>query len=323
MWKSRYRGPLSDHFDGQRFHNVPRNSHGVRDFVKWVKDRKPGAWPRFRDAEPGPPPPRTVSGADWRVTFVNHSTVLVQLEGLNILTDPVWSDRVGPMGLAGPRRKRPPGIRFRDLPTIHLVLLSHDHFDHLDLPTLKQLRSVFDPQIVTTLGNRNYLEQRGFERVVELDWWDRYAINASIIAHCVPAQHFSGRSLLDRDGSLWAGFVVETPTGRLYFAGDSGYGPHFATIGERFGPIRLSLIPIGAYRPEWFMGPVHISPREALRAHDDVRSQTSVAIHHGTFALADDGELEAVEELERALSEAPDQTTRFWVLAEGRGRSVP
>ena len=314
----------SDHFDGKRFHNQETTEHGGFGLLlKWALNREPGPWRSWTDAEPGPPPPARVGPGELRVTYVNHATALVQMDGVNLLTDPIWSERCSPVGFAGPRRVRPPGLRFEDLPPIDLVLVSHNHYDHLDVPTLRRLHAAHGPRALAPLGNRRLLERTGL-RADELDWWDAVDLGA-VTATLVPAKHFSSRSVSDRDRTLWGGFVVTGAAGAVYFAGDTGFGPHFAQIRERFGPVRLALLPIGAFRPTWFMSRVHVSPDEAVRAHQVLEAGTSVGIHFGTFRLADDGQDEPPARLEQALreAEAASARPRFWVLGFGEGRDVP
>ncbi|MGV3557444.1 MBL fold metallo-hydrolase [Larkinella arboricola] len=322
----RYKGPVSDHFDGKRFHNY--NGMEAKSFpeaLQWMlskRDKKP--WGAFHPVPPGPPPPAHVAGSQVRVTFVNHSTVLLQFDSLNVVTDPVWYDRTSPYQWIGPERNRPPGIRFEDLPKIHILLLSHNHWDHLDIKTVQKICQRDQPKVYCPLGVKAFLEEQGCKNVTEMDWNGSLAYNDSTTIHCVPAQHFSGRGMFDRDATLWCGFVIDSRVaGKLYFVGDTGYGPFFRKIGEQYGPMRLSLIPIGAFRPTWFMGPIHCSPAEAVQIHEDVRSQQSVAIHYGTFPLADDGETEPVDELHKTLRNHPELAERFWTLPEGAGRLVP
>ena len=318
-----YQGPVTDHFDGTHFLNPqPIDEKHLGDVLKWVTHREPGKWNRWTDAPCGPKPPDRVGVGALRATFVNHSTILIQLDGLNILTDPVWSERASPLSWLGPRRHRPPGIRLEDLPPLDVVLVSHNHYDHMDLATLKHLAKVHHPRIFTTLGNHRFLESQGIPTTAELDWWQDTLLSEGIGLHCVPAQHFSGRGLCDRNKSMWAGFVLTSRSGNVYFAADSGMGPHFEQIGQRLGPFRLSFLPIGAYRPRWFMSPVHLSPDEAVTVHAIVHSAISVPIHYGTFGLGDDGETEPLEDLERALA-ATSPRPEFWVLAHGEGRDVP
>ena len=316
----RYRGPRTDHFDGRRFHNLePPEKSGFIDFLRWRLTGKRGHWNKWTENSHTSPPPPRVNGTDLRVTFVNHATVLIQTEGLNILTDPVWSERVSPVAWAGPKRHRPPGLRFEDLPPIALVLLSHNHYDHLAPKTLVRLREEHKPRFIVGLGNRALLNANEIDDVTELDWWEDANVSDQLGVTCVPAKHFSGRGLGDADATLWCGFVVRASGGSIYCAGDTGMGSHFAEINKRFGPLRLALLPIGAYLPVWFMRPVHISPIEAAELHKVLKPRVSMAIHFGTFALGDDGELEPVVELRRVL----DNESSFWVLEQGEGRDVP
>ena len=316
-------GPTSDHFDGRHFQNLPGvRSRGLASFLRWRRNRLlhgVGAWPEWIEATPGPAPPERVAGSGLRCTVVNHSTVLLQTAGLNILTDPIWSWRASPLPWLGPRRRRLPGVRFADLPPIDVVLISHNHYDHLDLPTLQALAQVHRPRFITGLGNRPLLEQEGIGPVVELDWWQDVPLPAGGVT-CVPAYHFSARGLWDRNRTLCCGFVLTGASGPTYFAGDTGSGPHFAEIARRLGPPRLALLPIGAHLPRWFMQPVHKSPAEAVQAHRDLQAAVSVAIHFDTFPLADDAAGEALAELQTALAAAPAD---FRVPEFGTGIDIP
>jgi len=258
-----------------------------------------------------------------RITFVNHATTLLQMDGVNVLTDPIWSDRCSPVEFAGPKRVRPPGLRFEDLPPIDVVLISHSHYDHLDLPTLKRLARAHHPRFIVGRGVGRILEGAGIGPVTELDWWRGEELRAGFRITSVPTQHFANRGIADRDTTLWTGYTVAGASGTAFFAGDTGFGPQFAEIRKRAGPIRLAILPIGAYKPEWFMGPIHMSPRQALDAHNILGAGTSVAIHFGTFRLAEDGQTEAPDELRKAVAEAGDPLPRFWVLDFGEGREVP
>jgi L-ascorbate metabolism protein UlaG (beta-lactamase superfamily) len=278
--------------------------------------RKPKPWPsrvenrvRYerREARPG----------ELLITFVNHSTFLVQSDSMNVLIDPVWSARAFPVQWMGPARVHPPGIPFDQLPPIHVVLVSHNHYDHMDLPALRQIQSRFAPHFVTTLGNKAYLEARGLRRLTELGWWDTHDFVTA-----TPAQHFSARTPFDRNCTLWAGFVCTLAGRRLFFAGDSGYASHFTRIGARLGPIEVSLVPIGAYEPRWFMSAAHLNPEEAVRAHLDLRSPLSVAMHFGCFQLTD----EAIDEPVHALAAARERhrvpESAFRVLQPGETLSI-
>jgi len=322
-----YRGPASDHFNGEYFFNPgglgPRGSGSV---IKWLASREPGPWREWADSPPGPPPPARVSDGGLRITFVGHSTVLIQVDGLNFLTDPVWSMRASPVPWIGPRRHRPPGLRFEDLPPIDLVLQSHDHYDHFDVSTWRRLAARQRLKSVVPLGVRARILSRRFTRPedsTELDWWQATPLSADVRITAVPARHFSGRSLRDRNRTLWCGYVIECPSGVIYFAGDSGYGRHFQEINNRFPGIRLAFLPIGSFRPQWFMGPVHMSPHEAVQAHQDLGMPFSIGIHFGTFRLADDGEKEPVAELQRAMQAAVLPAERFITPEHGLGMEMP
>jgi L-ascorbate metabolism protein UlaG (beta-lactamase superfamily) len=279
-------GSYPKHFDGECFFNPDApQARGLRDVLRWQLNNHKEPSPDFvADVQPSVPPPR-VDGATLRVTLINHSTVLLQQNGSNILTDPIWSQRASPVAFAGPKRRREPGVRFEDLPAIDTVLLSHSHYDHLDLPTLRRLRaSVF----IAPLGVARLLKANGIGPVQEMDWGESRAVQGATI-HSVPALHFSARGLSDRNRTLWCGYMIESPGGLVYFAGDTAFGNHFAQIRERFEPPRLALLPIGAYEPRWFMGAVHMPPEDAIRAHGIIGARTSIGIHWGTFQLADEG----------------------------------
>lgn len=313
-----YRGPSSDHFDGERFHNYHEGWQSELAFLKWRMTREPGLWRKLA-APYGPAPPERVDGGGLRMTFVNHSTALLQIDGINILTDPIWSERPSPVSFVGPRRHRPPGIRFRDLPRVDLVLVSHNHYDHLDVATLVALQQRDRPRIVTPLGNARLMARHGIAGAIELDWWQSAKVAGTEIT-CVPARHFSARGLTDRNKNLWSGFVIASGSGNLYFAGDTGWGAHFGEIAKRFDPIRLALLPIGSYLPRWFMQPAHIDPAQAVDAHLALGAKTSVAVHFGTFALGDDGETEPLLDLANALRAKGNPN--LFALDHGEGRDI-
>ncbi|MBO0949825.1 MBL fold metallo-hydrolase [Fibrella forsythiae] len=322
-----YKGPVSDHFNGKTFFTPgAEQPRGLADVLRWQLNHDISEpWPAYHNDPVGNvPEARVMANADStklspvRVTYVNHSTMLLQFDGLNVLTDPIYEKRVSPFSFAGPARNCPPGIRFEDLPKIDLLLLSHNHWDHLEIGTVKKLAARDKPRIICPLGVKAFLLQEGVANVTEMDWQQAVPVNTQTSVHCVPAQHFSGRGMFDRDATLWAGYVIDNKAvGKLYFAGDSGYGPHFKAIGSQFGPIRLALIPIGAYKPNWFMSPVHVNPTEAVLIHQDVRSVQSVAIHFGTFPLADDGEGEPVTDLKKALMDKGVDSALFRALKNG------
>lgn len=283
------RPSLSDHFDGARFVSAgPDTDRTFADMLRWLSANQRSKWPKHRDNEGFPfPDPAAPPGA-IAATFVGQSTFVLTAAGRTVLTDPIFSDRAGPFGTIGPKRVRAPGIAFDSLPRIDIVLLSHNHYDHMDVPSLLRLRDHGDPAIVTGLRNGAYLRQRGIRNTVELDWWQSIEPVAGFRVTYVPAQHWSRRGLTDRRRMLWGGHVVETPAGRIYFAGDTGYGRHFAEIRQRFGPPDLSLLPIGAYEPRWFMAAQHMNPDDAVRAHLDLQARFSIAMHFGTFQLTDE-----------------------------------
>jgi len=310
-----YTGKPSKHFDGKKFNNKEGyDSKGFLDLIKWASTRNAGNWTEKteEDITYGEKPAERVSDSVHVITYVNHSTFLIQTNGLNIITDPVYSDRVSPFSFAGPKRMRPPGIKFEDLPKINFVLLSHNHYDHLDVNTLKRIQESSDPVFITPLGVDLYLNKKGIYKTVSLDWWEAHTINKSVSVSAVEAQHFSSRGMFDRDKTLWAGYIIESLSGNIYFAGDTGYNNFFNKIGQDYGPIKTALIPIGAYIPRWFMGPIHVDPKQALQIHKDVGAELSIGMHYGTFPLADDGEMDPINDLEKAMNDE-----NFVLMKEG------
>jgi L-ascorbate metabolism protein UlaG (beta-lactamase superfamily) len=296
--------PLSDHCDGRRFHNVhDRTEKTLRDVWRWRRTATSAPWPAWVEDPPQPPPTRLGPGR-IAATFIGHASFLVQLGGRCVLLDPVWSARASPLRFAGPRRVRRPGQALADLPGADLLLVSHNHYDHLDLATLRAVRRHWAPPAATGLGNARHLAKAGVHAARELDWWESVEL-AGLRVTYVPAQHFSARTPWDRSRSLWGGFVIEAPGegggGCIYFAADSGWSPHFAEIAARFPRIDLALLPIGAYAPRSFMRTQHIDPEEAVAAHKVLRPRRSIGMHFGTFAGLTD---EAIDAPERWLAEA-------------------
>jgi L-ascorbate metabolism protein UlaG (beta-lactamase superfamily) len=245
--------------------------------------------------------------------MVNHATVLIQIDGVNLITDPIWGDIAGPVPWLGRNRRRPPGLRFEDLPPIDAVLISHDHYDHLDLATLQRLETAHHPVFLAGLGQAGLLRTVGLGHVVELDWW-QWAPVAGLRIGGVPARHDCRRGGCDGNARLWMGFLVRSPAGDVYFAGDTGYGPHFQRIVDRFGPPRLALLPISPGRPHHLFGPVHMDAGDAARAAGVLRARHRVPIHFGTFAQGDEADGEAERKLGEAL---PGGSPRFTVLHNG------
>lgn len=263
------------------------------------------------------------------VTPIGHATFLIQMDGLNILTDPIWSERFSPVSWAGPRRRQPPGIRFEELPPIDVVLVSHNHYDHLDFPTLNRLAEKGVPRAVVPLGNLDLVRGAGIPTVEERDWWQTVRLSPEVTVTLVPAQHFSSRTLWDRNETLWGGFVVSGPSGNVFFAGDTGYGPHFREIARRFPPIRVAILPISPFRPREANNPspyssvVHMGPAEAVQAHLDLGAPLSIAAHFQVFQLGADGFKDAVDDLTLTLKRRSMKPDDFVVTAPGRTIRLP
>ena len=313
------RAATSDHFDGARFHNPsPPHPQPFSAVPRLYMERRE-AWPARVPQTTHRPAAR--GDADAVVTFVGHSTFLMQTAAGAILTDPMYSERAGPFGVAGPRRVRGPAVAFEDLPPVAVVLLSHNHYDHCDLPTLRRLAARFDPVVVTPIGNGRLVRTAGIRHVEELDWWESTTVSSLPIT-LTPAHHFSARTPFDRNRALWGGFVVKAGATRIYFAGDTAYVPLFAEIPRRLGALDLALIPIGAYEPRWFMRAVHLNPEEAVQAHLDLGSPRSIGMHFGTFQLTTEGIDEPLRALDAARRARGVPDDRFTTLGFGESRAV-
>lgn len=319
MQSERERNEELGHFDGQRYFNPAAPDYGFRAWrvLSWLARRRPRRWPRWIDDPLRPEPPAFLGAGEIAATFVGQSTFLLQLDGVNVLTDPIWSDRASPLRWAGPRRVRRPGLAFDKLPPIHLVLVSHNHYDHMDLPTLRRLRQRFDPLFITGLGNRRYLNKCGLTRVEELDWWQSHPGPGGLSVTMTPARHFSRRGLFDRLRSLWGGFVLTGTGKQVFFTGDSAYGDHFHEIRRRLGRIDLALLPIGAYEPRWLMRAAHMNPEEAVRAHRDLAPRRSIGMHFGTFQLTDEAIDAPRDELRQSLRQYGVEESAFVVPGFG------
>ena len=315
--------PISDHCDGQVFFNPavpgdqPAEAGGLMPILRWRLSGSRTQWPR-RIVDPPPPgdPRAAVPEGHAGVTFIGHSSFHLQLGSLSVLTDPVWSERCSPVGWAGPRRARAPGRRLDELPRVDLVLVSHNHYDHLDLASLRAVVARDDPMILTPLGNAALLAEAGTRRVRELDWWEGHEAAPGVRVVGTPARHFSARTPFDRNRALWGGFMVEWAGGRVLFAGDSGAGPHWGEIRHRVGAPDLALLPIGAYAPRSLMAAVHMDPAEAVAAHRALGARRSVGMHFGTFQLTDEAVGEPVARL------AAGGVDAFTVLGFGETRHV-
>ncbi len=294
------RFPVSDHCDGQHFFNpgatAPRR--GLSSLLAWRLRHRRSRWPR-RVADPAfPPPPSRVAPGVAAISYVNHATFLIRLPGAVVLTDPIFSERCSPLSWAGPKRARRPGIALDDLPRPDLVLISHNHYDHMDMRSLRELQRRHAPRFVTMLGNAPVLAAEGIT-ATELDWWQEATLGPVRVT-ATPARHFSARTPFDRNRALWGGFMLHDAAGRILFAGDSGAGPHWSGIRARLGAPDIALLPIGAYEPRWFMAPVHMDPNEAVQAHVALGAGRSLGMHFGTFQLTD----EAIDAPVRALNVA-------------------
>jgi L-ascorbate metabolism protein UlaG (beta-lactamase superfamily) len=288
---------ISDHFDGKKFYNLRSVTAQPFSAVPRMMAERGAPWPANVPVVPRRPDPLGDSAAV--VTFIGHATFLIQTAAGNFLTDPIYSNVAGPLNLAGPRRSRQPGVRFDDLPPISTVLLSHNHYDHCDIATLRAIAKRFNPLVITPIGNARVARAAGLRKIQEPDWWDQTLV-ANVPITLTPAQHFSARTPFDRNRALWGGFMLHIDEGRLYFAGDSGYGSLFADIRRRLGPVDLALLPIGAYEPRWFMQPIHMNPSEAVQAHIDLESKRSIGMHFGTFRMT----IEAIDAPLIALDQA-------------------
>ena len=302
--------PRSDHYDGQRFFNpgVAHSSRSLLQVLRWRLSAERARWPTNITDPAFPSPPHIVSPGCVAVTHINHASFLIRFPGAVVLTDPIFSERCSPVSWAGPKRARPPGLEPGYLPRPDVVLLSHNHYDHMDLPSLRAIQRHHAPMFVTTLGNAAVLRRQGIE-ATELDWWQNVTAGPLRIT-ATQARHFAARTPFDRNRTLWAGFMIQEAEGKVLFAGDSAMGPHWQDIRARLGPPNVALLPIGAYEPRWFMQAAHMNPAEAVRAHIDLRSGYSIGMHYGTFQLTD----EAIDAPLHALAEALDASG----VAEGQ-----
>lgn len=323
-----YSGPVSDHFDGTHFFNpdgeVPA---GMASLLRWKFGGGNIPWPRAF-ASPFPPakPETRISGGRLVVTMIGHASLLIQTAGLNILTDPVWAERTSPFSWAGPRRVNAPGIGIDDLPPIDMVLVTHNHYDHLDLQTLQMLHRRGEPQIVTPLGNGSIIRQRiAAARITEMDWGGRLTIGPGAELHCEPCHHWSARGMRDRRMALWAAFVLTTAGGNIYHIGDTGFhrGINYRAAREKFGGFRLANLPFGAYEPRWFMKGQHQNPEEAVTGMQLCGAAYVAGHHWGTVKLTNEGIEQPVEALHLALDASGIDKGRFRPMRPGEVFEVP
>jgi L-ascorbate metabolism protein UlaG (beta-lactamase superfamily) len=314
-----YAGPPSDHFDGTRFFNPgqPATDRGLRDMLRWKLAGGAQTWPAMVPVTQVRPDARV---AGLRITMVGHAALLIQAAGVNILTDPLWSDRASPFSFAGPKRVTAPGIAFDDLPPIDVVLLSHCHYDHLDVATLRRLQAVHAPLMAMPLGNDAIVRAAVPDaRCIVGDWWQRLELGGGVTTTLTPANHWANRWPTDVRMALWAGHHLATPAGTIWFAGDTGYGDGrvFADIRARLPAPDVALIPIGAYEPRWFMAAQHVDPAEAVRIFRDVGAGQALGIHWGTFQLTDESREAPRLALATALSAAQIAPRRFLAAHPG------
>jgi L-ascorbate metabolism protein UlaG (beta-lactamase superfamily) len=316
-----YDGPVSDHFDGTRFFDpdgTPPRS--LFDLIRWQMANGRTRWPAWAPSPFADRPPARVAGVAWRFSYVGHASWLLQTAGLNLLIDPVWAERASPVSFAGPKRVNDPGIAFDALPPIDVVLVSHNHYDHLDVATLARLAADHRPRVVTPLGNDTIMRAHAATIGAEAyDWHQRVVLGDGVAVTLVPSRHWSARGFFDRNRALWASFVIETPAGRILHVADSGYGDgrHFRAARARHGPFRLAVLPVGAYEPRWFMAAQHMNPAEAVRAFDDCGAEFALGHHYGTFQLTDEAIDAPVEALVAARAAAGIAPERFRLLRPG------
>jgi L-ascorbate metabolism protein UlaG (beta-lactamase superfamily) len=294
---SAYQGEITDHFNGSAFFNPSQDykKKGFSDFLSWRFNREePKTDWVYREVQKIDrlPAPKDKTS----VTFINHSSTVIQMHGVTVVTDPIWSERASPVSFAGPKRYHAPPISLEGLGWVDVVIISHNHYDHLDLPTLIELERLYSPLFLVPLGNGSLLQGEGIVRVQELDWWQTQ-VYKNVEITLTPAQHWSKRSLWNDNQMLWGSYFIQAGEDSVYFAGDTGYSDHFEKIHKQFGAPMLALLPIGAYQPEWFMQDNHIGPSMLPQIKDDLKAKKVMTIHFGTFALGDDGQDEPVEEL--------------------------
>lgn len=312
-----YQGPLSDHFNGKVFNNTDSYQRKtILDTFRWLISRNRPAEPSYQTIKKTAQITPTLIPNEVKITFINHTSLLIQAVNFNCLTDPIWSTRASPFSFIGPKRFSDAGIKFNDLPPIDVVLISHNHYDHMDIATLQRLNNYFHPIFLVPLGNKNFLEQAGLQNVVELDWWQQYKIKDAVITF-LPAKHWSARWLHDRFWTLWGSFGIDVAKKKIYFAGDTGYGKHFTEIKKKWGTPQIALLPIGAYEPRWFMRENHLSPDDAILALQDLHAKYGMGIHIGTFLLGDDGAMKPIVDLATARQKYQISNKQFFILKNG------
>lgn len=325
-------GTSNPYYDSTKRHHTKdgfRNNYGHEPhsgFWKW-------RWDRFWSGVPLEPeggfhptvlkPSPEALKANPAITWIGHATLLLRIGGVTVITDPQFSERASPLSWAGPKRRVPPALKLKELPRVDVVLISHNHYDHLDVDSVKGLNAQpgGPPRFFVPLGLKAWFADKGISNVVELDWWGKSS-HMGLTLRFTPTQHFSKRTLWDADEALWGSWVVEHPTFRFYFAGDTGYSPDFAEIGRRHGPFDLAAIPIGSYEPRWFMGSMHVNPEQAVKIHQDLKARYSVGMHWGTFEMTDESIDEPPKALAAALKKANIPPERFFLMKHGEVRGL-
>lgn len=330
-FKSYYNGHITDHFDGKKFHNIKKNTLKTNDktVFNYFKNKllgKGAIWPSNIKVDSVDPREIMNKSNSDSIFLVNHATILLNINGYNVLTDPIWSEYASPLQFLGPKRKADPGIKFDELPRIDLVLISHNHYDHLDSGTVRKLVKDHNPLFIIGLGVKGNLLNMGVsqDKIIELDWWDDYdfvnsKLNKEQILNITftPAQHFSSRFLDDKNSTLWGGFVIKSNNKTIYFAGDTGYDIDlFSDIKQKFHKVDISLLPIGAYKPYSFRY-VHMNPEEAVKASKLLGSKINIPIHYGTFILSFENYEDPILDLNRALKDHKLNPNHFSILKNG------
>lgn len=313
---------ISNHFNGKKYINPTLKEQFSPKFSDFRKMRKMkrGEWYKRELEVLDVSFDNALKQNELAITFIGHATFLIQMYGVNILTDPVWSKRASPLSWIGPKRYTEAGIDLENLPHIDLILLSHNHYDHLDKKTLKKLNNKFSPKVLVPMGDKKLVKSLGFKNVQEMDWWDSLSFNKNTQIIFTPQQHSSARGLFDRDKSLWGSFYLRQGERSVYFGGDGGYSAHFAEIKNRLSSPEIALIGIGAYKPNFFMKPIHTSPEEAVLAHQDLGAKQSVAMHFGTFRLSAEAIFEPIKDLEKSIKKYGLKAHDFIIMSEGEKR---
>jgi L-ascorbate metabolism protein UlaG (beta-lactamase superfamily) len=310
--------------EAKTFENVyPFPMKSFLDALKFRFTRSPAQWPESRPVARTPVVNRNLNGSEASITWIGHSTFLIEFEGLRVITDPVYSDWIGFTSWLSSTRVTPPALKLEQTPKVDLILVSHDHFDHMDLPSLEFFAKRDDPVIVAGLGSKPLLEETGFKKIVELDWYANHSIRDGVSVTFIPAQHWSMRVPFVRNTRLWGGFYLKVRDKTLYFVGDTGYHPKlFKEIHDRVGPVDFAFIPIGAFKPQDFVRDQHIDPIDAVELHRDVKSRKSVGMHFGTFQLTDEGIDEPCELLESTVKKKELGSDEFTCMAIGETRML-